>query len=63
MQLGLYLGLTAVGATMASVARNVASRAARPDAALPWMGAGIAVALHGLALATLELLLLAGLSR
>jgi hypothetical protein len=64
MQLGLYLGLVAVGGTMSAVARRVASRSAKSlEVALPWIGAGIAVALHGLALATLEMLLLAALSR
>jgi hypothetical protein len=64
LQLGLYLGLAAVGLTMWVVARSVSSRSGGPvDAALPSVGAGIAVALHGLALATLELLLLAAISR
>lgn len=63
MQLGLYLGLVAVGAVTCVVARSVASRAgASTDVALPSIGTGIAVALHGLALATLELILLAGVS-
>lgn len=64
LQLGLYLGLTAVGATTAFVARSVAPRAAsETDAALPAIGTGVAVALHGLALSTLELLLIAAISR
>jgi hypothetical protein len=63
MQLGFFLGLIAVGASMFIVSRSVASVNKSPDAALPWMGAGIAFALHGVALATLELLLLATLSR
>ena len=63
MQLGMYLGLIAVGAAMSMVARSTALRASRStEAALPSVGAGVAVALHGLALSTLELLLLAALS-
>lgn len=64
LQLGLYLGLAAVGLTMWLVSRSVASRArGSSDAPLPAIGGGIATLLHGLALATLELLLLAALSR
>lgn len=64
LQLGLYIGLVAVGATICALGRLVATRtAANRDLVLPMMGSGIAVALHGLALATLELLLLAALSR
>ena len=64
LQLGLYVGLVAVGATICGLGRMLSSRAAvSRDVSLPVMGSGIAVALHGLALATLELLLLAALSR
>jgi hypothetical protein len=64
LQLGLYLGVAAVGVTMSTVGRSVAPRSVgSTDAALPAIGGGIAVALHGLALATLELLLLAAISR
>ena len=64
LQLGLYIGLVAVGATICALGRTVGTRAAaNRDLVLPMMGSGIAVALHGLALATLELLLLAALSR
>jgi hypothetical protein len=64
MELGLFLGMIGVGATMAIVARAVGPRVTdSAESALPWMGAGIAVVLHGAALATLELLLLAALSR
>jgi hypothetical protein len=62
LQLGLYIGIAGIGVTMCVVGRSVTSRAgAAPETALPSVGAGIAVALHGLALATLELLLLAAL--
>jgi hypothetical protein len=62
LQLGLFLGLTAVGVTLALTSRvmKVAS-AERPSASLA--GTGVAVALHGLALTTLELLLIAQVSR
>jgi hypothetical protein len=64
LQLGLYVGLVAVGATICALGRMVSFRAAASrDVALGVMGSGIAVALHGLALVTLELLLLAALSR
>ena len=64
LQLGLYLGVVAVGVTTWTVARLVTSRAgASAEAALPSVGAGIAIALHGVALATLELLLLSAISR
>lgn len=64
LQLGLYVGLVAVGATICALGQIVSSRAAAGrDIRLSVMGSGIAVALHGLALATLELLLLAALSR
>lgn len=63
-QAGLYLGMAAAGITMSGVARTVASRTgSAPEIALPSIGAGIAVALHGLALGTLELLLLAAIAR
>src|SRR5689334_3168664 len=59
LQLGLYVGLASVGAAICVVGRIITSRAAaRLDVALPTIGTGIAIALHGLALATLELLLL-----
>ena len=64
LQLGLYIGLAAVGVTTWAVARRVGSRAgSATESILPSVGSGIAVALHGIALATLELLLLAALSR
>jgi hypothetical protein len=64
LEVGLYLGLSAVGVTTSLVASSVRSRSgASDDVRLPLVGAGIAIALHGLALATLELLLVAGISR
>jgi hypothetical protein len=64
LQVGLYLGMAAVGLTMWVISRRVASRAhSPPEATLPTVGGGIAVALHGLALATLQLLLVAAISR
>jgi hypothetical protein len=64
LQLGLFIGLAAVGVTTWAVGRSVCSRAGAPrEMALPSVGGGVAIALHGVALATLELLLLAALSR
>ena len=62
LQLGLFIGLMAVGVTLALASRvmKVAS-AEYPAASLA--GAGVALVLHGLALATLELLLIAQVSR
>ena len=64
LQLGLYVGLIAVGVTICALGRMLSCRTtAGRDVSLRVIGTGIAVALHGLALATLELLLLAALSR
>lgn len=64
LQLGLYLGVVAVGVTTWVVSKMVTSRAgSSAEAALPAVGAGLAIALHGFALATLELLLLSAISR
>ena len=64
LQLGLFLGVTAVGVTLA-VSSRVMKRLEYPatDSSLPLIGAGVAVALHGLALATLQLQLIADISR
>lgn len=63
-QLGLFLGLTAVGVTLGVASRVMKVRAAAStDASLPALGAGVAIALHGIALATLQLLLISDISR
>jgi Na+-transporting NADH:ubiquinone oxidoreductase subunit NqrE len=64
LQLGLFLGLMAVGVTIAVSPRVMKLRAdPSPDTLLPAVGAGMAITLHGLALATLQLLLIADISR
>lgn len=64
LQVGLYLGMAAVGATISVVASSVARKAGTSnEVTLPSVGGGIGIALHGLALATLELLLVAAISR
>ena len=63
-QLGLYLGLAGVGLTLALASRVMTLRSGEPgERSLAALGAGVAMALHGLALATLELLLIADVSR
>ena len=64
LQLGLFLGLTAVGVTLALSARAMETREqASTNRSLPAIGAGVATALHGVALATLQLLLISEISR
>ena len=64
LQLGLYVGLTAVGVTLMLSSRVMKMRGEQVGGApLPVTGAGVAIALHGLALVTLELLLIADVSR
>ncbi len=64
LQLGLFVGLVAVGVTLAVSPRVMKMRQdPSPDAMLPAVGAGLAITLHGLALATLQLLLIAQISR
>ena len=64
LQLGLFVGVAAVGVTLAVTSRVMRVRAvASSDASMPIIGTGVAVALHGLALATLQLLLIAKISR
>jgi len=62
LQLGLFLGLMGVGVTLALTSRVIKVASAEFHSA-SLAGGGIAVALHGLALATLELLLIAQVSR
>lgn len=64
LQLGLFIGLAGVGVTLAVTARVMRVRAdASNEPPLSSVGAGAAMALHGLALATLKLLLIADISR
>jgi hypothetical protein len=64
LQLGLYLGVAGVGATLAASTHRWRRRAgSHVQDALPTMGAGLAILLHGIALATLELFLIADISR
>jgi hypothetical protein len=64
LQLGLFLGLVGIGVTTVLASRVKKSRlSASVENPLATLGAGVAVALHGLALATLELLLIAEISR
>jgi uncharacterized protein DUF6992 len=64
LQLGLFLGLAAVGVTLAGSSHVMKGREhASPDTLPPAMGAGLAIALHGLALSTLQLLIIADISR
>jgi len=64
LQLGLYLGMTAAGVTFALASRVMKlTIGAEAETSLARVGAGVAIALHGLALATLELLLIADVSR
>jgi hypothetical protein len=64
LQLGLFLGLLGTGVTLVLASRVKKSTLSESaENLLPPMGAGVAVALHGLALATLELLLIADISR
>lgn len=64
LQLGLYLGVAGVGVSLAlSTHRWSRGAGSRVQDALPTIGAGLAVLLHGIALATLELFLIADISR
>jgi hypothetical protein len=64
LQLGLYLGVAGVGATLAVTTHRWSRRADLPvQQALPILGAGLAILLHGLGLATLALFLIADISR
>ncbi|HKO14755.1 MAG TPA: hypothetical protein VJU87_00895 [Gemmatimonadaceae bacterium] len=64
LALGLYLGIAGAGVAFAVATwRLAASLAASAVRALPAMGAGIGVALQGLALAVLELLFVGQISR
>jgi len=64
LQLGLYVGIAGIGATLAVSTDRWSRRAsAYAEEALPTMGAALAILLHGLALATLELFLIADISR
>jgi hypothetical protein len=64
LQLGLYFGLLAVGVTIVASSRVLKMRTADAgDRSLQAEGAGVAIALHGLALVTLELLLIGDISR
>ena len=64
LQLGLYLGMAVAGVTFALASRvKKLATGGLAETSLARMGAGVAVALHGLALATLELLLIADVSR
>jgi Na+-transporting NADH:ubiquinone oxidoreductase subunit NqrE len=64
LQLGLFLGLIGIGVTLVLAWHVKKSRSSEAvESSLPTLGAGVAVALHGLALATLELLLIADISR
>ena len=64
LQLGLFFGLVGIGATLVLASYVKKSRSSETEESpLPTHGAGVAVALHGLALATLELLLIADISR
>lgn len=64
--LGLYVGLSAVGITLMIspyAASGHDSKGSKGDRGLPLVGAGAATLLHGVALATLDLLLIATISR
>lgn len=64
LQLGLYLGVAGVGATLALSTQRWSRRGSIPvQHALPMLGAGLAILLHGIGLATLELFLIADISR
>jgi hypothetical protein len=64
LELGLFLGLAAVGATVSLCARRLAAvHDPLSSLTLGAIGAGIATLLHGLSLALLELLLIAEISR
>jgi len=64
LQLGLFLGLVGIGVTMMLASRVKKSGLSESSQTpLTMLGAGVAVALHGLALATLVLLLIADISR
>ena len=63
-QLGLFVGLAAIGVTLALTSRVMRVRSdVASDTSLPNVGTGVAIALHGLALVTLQLLLIADISR
>ena len=64
LQLGLYIGLTAVGATLLSATYFGGAPCVRARSrTLSGVGAGAATILHGIALATLQLLLIEQISR
>lgn len=64
LQLGLFLGLSVVGVTLAVSSRVMKTREpSSADSSSSAIGAGVAITLHGLALATLQLLLIADISR
>lgn len=64
LQLGLYVGLAGIGVAgaLASFAVRLPSEESK-ERTLALIGAGAAIALQGIALATLELLLIASISR
>ena len=64
LQLGLYLGMAGVGATLALTTHRWSRRVDLPvQSVLPMLGAGLAILLHGVGLATLSLFLIADISR
>jgi hypothetical protein len=63
LQLGLYIGLAAVGVTLMVTPYSTARQKEESSRSLALVGAGAATLLHGLALATLDLLLIAAISR
>jgi hypothetical protein len=64
LQLGLCIGIAGMGVAMSLAGRSIAAGAGSSrEKTLAFVGAGIAVTLHGLALATLALLLIAAISR
>lgn len=64
LQLGLFVGFAGIGVTLTLIGRGARSGAgAAQRRGLSSVGAGIAILLHGVALATLELLLIAAISR
>jgi hypothetical protein len=64
LQLGLYIGLMAVGVSTMISSGNAGRRTPGSNSlGAPGVGAGAAMLMHGLALATLELILISEISR
>lgn len=63
LQLGLYVGLAAVGVALMVTDYLNSLATEKSDRMFPFVGVATAILLHGIALATLDLILIADISR